>query len=101
MRETQKVKRHRRVFTSLRSSFGRKATELDQPRFLGMQFQVKLGKPVLECSEAAYRIDLLTESEDEIVRVAYDDDFSVCIAFPPCHQPEIQNIMQEHVREER
>ena len=51
MRETQKIKRLGWTGTTLRSSLGRIASELDQPRLLGMQFQVKLGKPFLECSE--------------------------------------------------
>ena len=46
VRETQKVERLGRAIATLRSAFGRVASELDQPRFLRMQFQAELGEPL-------------------------------------------------------
>ncbi len=66
-----------------------------------MQFQMKLGEPVLECSEAESRIGLLTESENKIVGVANDDDLTQCVVLPPRIQPKVQNMVQQHVRQSR
>ena len=46
VRETQKVERLRRAIATLRSPLGRVSSELDQPRFLRVQFQAELGKPL-------------------------------------------------------
>jgi hypothetical protein len=50
--EAQEVKRFRATFTAMRSSFGRKAAELDQSRLLLVEFQTELGEPSLECFQA-------------------------------------------------
>ena len=67
MREAQEVECFGRRVITLGSPFSCIAAKLDQSCFLGVQFQVKFGKPFLECSEATFCIDLLTEAENEVV----------------------------------
>ena len=101
VREAQKVERLGRAIATLLSSFGRVASELDQPRFLRMQFQAELGEPFPERRQAVLRIGLLAEANHEIIRIAHDDDFACRVTFPPRFHLQIQDVVQEHVCEER
>src|SRR2546425_1746470 len=74
MRETQKVERLRFALPTLPSVFVRKASEFDQPRFLGMQLQAELRETTPQVAEESLGLVAMLESQDEVVGIADDDD---------------------------
>lgn len=96
--EAQEVERLRRAVAPLHTALFGVPTEFDQPRFLRVQFQAKLGKPVSERVSTSSGIGFLAETDDKVVGVADDGGLAVGLALPPIMNPEVQHIVQEHVR---
>jgi hypothetical protein len=80
---------------------GRKSTELDQPRLALMEHQAKAGQPRLEGQEHLLRIRLALEAHDEVVRIAHGHNATACAATAPLMGPEIEDVVQKDVGEER
>jgi hypothetical protein len=99
--EAEKVERFRFTLTPLGSAFGRIATELDQAGFLRVELQSEFEKPVPEFSETAFRVVLLLEPDDEIIRVPDDDHIARCPALSPVRNPEVENVVQHDIRQQR
>ena len=80
---------------------GRKSTEPDQPRLALMEHQAKAGQPRLEGQEHLLRIRLALEAHDEVVRIAHGHNGTACAATAPLMGPEIEDVVQKYVGEER
>src|SRR6266567_3945641 len=65
----------------------RQASELDQPRLLGMQRQRKLLQPLAHLVEEAPGIALVLEADDEVVSVAHNDHVAGGLAPSPALGP--------------
>ena len=89
------------AFTAFGSPFLCVAPELDQPRLLRVQLQAELGKPFPQLGQTASGVGFLAEPDHKVVGVAHDDDLALGVAFPPFVDPEVQHVVQEHVRIER
>jgi len=98
--EAEKVKRFRFSLSPLVSAFGRIAPELDQASFLRVEFQSEFEEPVAEFSETAFRIGLFLKPDDEVIRVTDNDHVARCPALAPVRNPEVEHVVQEHVRQE-
>ena len=98
--EAEEVERFRFTLTALVSAFSHIAAELDQARFLRVEFQSEFEKAVPEFSETAFRISLFLEPDDEVIRVTDDDHVARCPALAPVRNPEIENVVQEDIRQE-
>ena len=98
--KAEEIERFRFALTAPGSAISRKAAELDQARFLRVEFQSEFEKAVPEFSETAFRIDLFLEPDDEIIRVTDDDHVARCPALSPVRNPEVENVVQEHIRQE-
>jgi hypothetical protein len=99
--ETQKVEGLRRALASFGSTLLGVPTEFDQPSFLRVQLQAKLGKPLPKVGQTSSGVGFLAETDHEVVCVPYDDHLTLGLAFPPVMNPEVQHIVKEHIRQER
>jgi hypothetical protein len=101
MREAQKVERFRLAFSSTFPVQLGKRPELDPARFVGMQFQSKLPQPFPEILQKAVGFRLRLESEDRIIGITHDDHVSPCVLLTPRLHPEVKDVMQIDIREQR
>jgi hypothetical protein len=65
------------------TSPGGVSPELDQPGFVGMQFQPELRKPLTKIGQEPLRILRILEADGEIVREAHDNHVPARVAAPP------------------
>jgi len=75
--------------------------ELDQPGFVGMQFQPELRKSLSKVGQEPLCVILILEASGEIVREAHDDHVAARVAFPPPLDPQVEDVVQVHVSEQR
>jgi hypothetical protein len=101
MRKAQEVERLRFTQTPLGPLPASVPAELDQPGLVRVQFQPELREPLAKLGQELPRILLLFEADDEIVRPPHDDHITVCVAVPPPVSPQVEDVMQVHVREQR
>src|SRR5260370_38495549 len=74
MRKTEKVERLRLPFSTPQPLVDRIRTELQQPRFLGMQFQVELSHSFAKFRPKLIAIRFSPESTHHVVRESHHDD---------------------------
>ena len=94
MREAQKVERLRLTFPfPFPVEFG-KRPELNPARFVRMQFQSKLPRPLPEVLQKTVGFRLGLEPEDDIIGIAHDDHVSPGVLLPPRLHPEVKDVVQ-------
>jgi hypothetical protein len=75
-----------------------KPSETDHARLLGVQLEAEpcesLGEHPLHLSRIAFQL----EGDHEVVDVAHDANFAACLRLPPLVDPEIDDVVQVHVR---
>jgi hypothetical protein len=101
VRETQEVERLRLACAPFGSPGGRKAAELDQAGLVGMHLQSELRQTLPHLLQEAFRVAAVLEAQDEVVRVPHEDQVSVGATTSPLLDPLVQDVVQEHVRQER
>ena len=101
VREAQEVESLGWTRTAFQPTLLGVSPELNQPRFLRVQFQAELDEPLLERDQTAPGVGFLAEPEHEVVGVSHDDDLTASLSLPPVVDPLVENIMQEHIRQER
>ncbi|MGY3079518.1 hypothetical protein ACVWZZ_005926 [Bradyrhizobium sp. LM6.10] len=80
---------------------GRKPAKLDQPRLVLMKRQTEAGQPRPEGQKHFLHIHLPLEAHDEVIRIAHGHYAAACVATAPLVGPEIEDVVQEYVGEER
>ena len=101
MREPQEIEHLWLAFAASLSAFGCKLTELDQARLLRMQAQCEPGQPVLEVVQKAPRVALVLKANDRVVRVSHDDHIAGRIPRAPLLDPEIVDVVEIYVGQQR
>jgi len=101
VREAKKVKRLRLAETACPSVLRRVASEFNEPRLLRMQRQGERRQTCPHVLQKPLGIGLVLETHDNIVGVAHHDDPSKGMAFPPLVRPQIEDVMQIKVRQQR
>ena len=81
--ETEKVEGLRTSFTTRFPSFGGKAPEFDQARFLRVELQSESRHAFLQFPQHSHRIFSVLEPQDGIIGVADDDDIAGRLLPPP------------------
>lgn len=87
--------------TTPASIVGGEPSELDQPGLVLRQLQTELRKSLPKLVLEAAGVTLVLESDDHIVREADDDHVACGVAVTPRLGPQVYDIMQVHVCEQR
>jgi len=101
VREAQEVERLGLSLTTPLSVLGRKRAELQEPRLLGMQFQLELAQSLHQLSPTLLGIGFTLEPEHDVIGIPHDDHVAVGAPLTPCLDPEIEHVVEVDVRQER
>ena len=101
MREAQKVERLGLTFSSSFPVELGKRPELDPARLVGMQFQSKLPQTFPEVLQKAVGFRLRLEPEDRVIGIAHDDHVPPGVFLAPRVHPEVEDIVQIDIRQQR
>lgn len=99
--ETKKIERFRSALATLGSPLDRITTELDQARLAFVKSQAKLGKALPEFFQTCYRFGMALETNHEVVRVTDNHHIAAAVIFPPPFDPQVEHVVQVHVRKQR
>src|ERR1035441_712133 len=91
MREAEKVERLRLPYSAPLSVSDRERSELQKPRFVGMQFQAELPKPLSKFCQELPGIRFTLEPNHDVVRVSHDDYIAMRLLATPCLSPQIED----------
>src|SRR6202795_5162995 len=94
MRKAEKVERLRLPFSTPLPLVDRVRTELQQPRFLGMQLQVELPHSLGEFHPKLLGIRFLLKAQHDIVRESHDDHVAMRSLLTPRLDPQIEHVMK-------
>ena len=100
MREPQEVEGLRLEATGSAVLAG-EAPERNDPGLLGMQLQPEPVQPLRELGQEAPGIPLGLEAHHHVVGVAHHDHLAMCMPLPPLVDPEVVDIVQIDVGQER
>src|ERR1700730_7814918 len=101
MRKAEKVERLRLPFSTPLPLVDRMRTELQQPRFLGMQLQVELSHAFGEFRPELVGIRLAVKSNHDVVSKSHHDDIAVRPLLTPCFDPPIEYVVKIDVSQQR
>ena len=79
----------------------RKAAELDQAGLVRMQRQRERRQPFAHRIEEAAGVGLVLEADDDVVGIAYDDHVARGLAPSPALGPQVEDVVQVDVGEQR
>jgi hypothetical protein len=97
MGKAQEVERFRLTLPATLPIVGGEPSELDQSRLVGMQGQAELRKAIPQVVQEPFGLVTMLEPQDEIVRVAYDDDVALCGSLSPLLDPQVEDVVEEHI----
>src|SRR6266849_4530716 len=101
MCEAKKVERLRLPFSTPLPLVDRMRTKLQQPRFLGMQFQVELSHSFREFRPELIGIRFAVKSNHDVIGKSHNDQIAVCALLTPCLDPQIEYVMKIDVCQKR
>src|SRR6266568_822549 len=99
MRESQKIESVRLSLPSPFPVIFREPPELDQPRFLRVQFQPELPHPLPQLLQECFRFLPRLEPQHGIIGIADNDHVPLCPFSPPLVHPKVEDVMQIDVRQ--
>ena len=99
--KAKEVERLRLSLTPLRPVSGCITPELDEPGLIRVEFQTELCQPFLELFEELHGIGTLLEAHHKIVCIANDDDVALSDSPAPDIYPQVEDVVQIHVSEQR
>src|SRR6478609_7943991 len=99
VRETQEGERLRS--TQRPTTFGRVASEFDQPRLVRVKLQTELGEPVAKRGKEPVGVVTMLKPDGEIVSEAHDNDVTARLVVSPPIDPQVEDVVQVHVGEQR
>ena len=101
MREAQEPERLRLAETPLCPLLGGEPPEPDQPRLLGVQLQAELREPVAKVRPEPLGIISMLETHHEVVSETRDDNVTARVPSSPLVSPQVKDVVQVDVRQER
>src|SRR6266851_9475019 len=99
VRKAQKVEGLRATLPGSCSALG--SEPLDQPGFALVDRQAELHQPVSQRPEKPFPIRFLLTADRQIVRISTDDDLPGCVMSTPVVYPEVYDIVEKDVGEDR
>ena len=82
-RHSQKLEGLRFSLPSALSVRACEPSELDEPGFVGVQFQPEPGKPFLQVVQEAHRFPPVLEADDEVIRIADENHVAFHLPLAP------------------
>jgi hypothetical protein len=101
VREAQEVERLRFTQTPPSTVPSSEPPELDQPRLVRVQLQPEVRQPLAKLGQEPPRILLVLKPDGVVVSEPHDDHVTVRPVTPPPVGPQIEHVVQVHVREQR
>jgi hypothetical protein len=101
MLEAEKIEGLRLAQSGALSVGRRVASELDQARLFRVQFQLEFRHAFDEFFPELFGFRLELESKHDVIGIAQDDDISLRSSLSPCLDPEIEDVMEVDVRQQR
>src|ERR1700729_1522776 len=101
MRKAEKLERLRLREPARFSTLSGEPPKLDQPRLLLVQPQAELREPLAQRSPEPLGVTTMLKAHHEVIRITHDDHLAPCPAATPLVDPEIEDVVQVHVRQER
>src|SRR5580692_6729922 len=101
MREAEEVERLRLPFSAPLPVSRRVRSELQKPRFVRMQFELELPESLGKFRQEPLGIRFVLEPNHDVVRVPHDDHIAVRLLSTPCLSPQIEDVMEVDVRQQR
>jgi len=101
MREPEKVERFRLALAPGCPVAGGEPPELDQPGLVRVQFEPELREPLAQPGHKPLSVTTMLEPDDEVIRPAHHDHITARLPVPPPAGPQVQDVMQVHVSEQR
>ncbi len=98
--KTQKVESLGPALAMPLSAFDGVLPKLDQASLVLVQLQAKLGKPCVECFQTRGRLAVVFEANHKVVCVTHYHDIAATALAPPLN-PQVEDVMQVHVRKQR
>src|SRR5262245_19896818 len=80
---------------------GRETAALDQSRFVGVKGKSDVRQAVRQCLQKLRGVLVILEPKNEIVRIPHDNYVAGGVLLSPQVRPQVENIVEIHVRKER
>jgi len=101
MGESEEVEGFRLAILSPSVVFDSEPAKLNQPSLVGMQSQPELLHASMKLAKESLGIVAVLESHDEVVCVSDNDDIARSISNPPLLYPQVENVVEVHIRKQR
>ena len=101
MRKAEKVECLGLPFSAPLPVLDRKRSKFQQPRFLGMQFQVELSHSFRKFRPKLIGIRFVPKSNHDVIRKSHDDDITVRPLLTPRLDPQVEHVMKIDVCQKR
>ena len=101
MREAQEVERLRLVLAALLPVVGCVAPKFNQARLVRVQCQPERAQAVLPMPEEPLGVGAMLETQHNIVGVSDDDHVARRMTFAPALDPQIEDVVQIDIRQQR
>src|SRR5665213_686971 len=100
VRKAEKIEGPRTLPLDLAAALGR-STKTHQPSLLRVQFQGELAHSFAQVLEKLLGFPFVLESEQHVVRLSHDDNVAAGFEGAPLLDPQVEDVVQIHVREQR
>ena len=101
VREAQKVEGLRSPQPSYPTAPIGEPSELDEPGLVGVQAQFKASEALLYGIQEVLRVPLMLKTHHNIIGVPHDDGIAFDLVATPLLEPEIEDVVQVDVRQDR
>ena len=101
VRKAKKVAGLRFPLATPLSSFHRIAAKLDEARLVRVQFEVERAKSLPQVAQALLGLVVVLKAGNEIIAVPHDNDVSPCVSASPLGGPQIKDVVEVQVRQQR
>ena len=98
---TQEGERLRLTQPPRPTTFGRIVSELDQPRLVRVKLQTELGEPVAKRGKEPVGVVTMVKPDGEIISETHDNDIAARLVASPPIDPQVEDVVQVHVGEQR
>ena len=101
MREAEEVERLGLPLSAPLPVIDRIRTKLQQPRFLGMQFELELAESFRQFSPEQFNTRLHLKSHHDVIGETHDDHVALRALPTPGLDPQVEDIVEIDVRQQR